>query len=1430
MRYRLDSLLPEKAFQPRGGRRVAFASGGMTLEGGDWSPEPWSQDVIDAVMGNQGGGDQQSSVTVEGAPPEFNGISAVQNGPQGGDNNLNYTPQVFDTNRGGAVDQAGLDQLYQQYFGRPADASGSATWGGQDYGTVLQGILGSQEYASRNPITPTGDTNFNLNDYYQQYFGRNVDPSGAITWANKSPDEIKAGLLGSSEYTSLHPNGALPNQSNAPIASSPLSFNYNKDDPIETQVYQHYIAALGRAPDKAGFDANVAAMRAGASSADVFQSIIDSSEGKRAQESGLANKYGTQTFDENGNPIFKTTTNANDLDLKTNVVKVTPQYSTNPETGAQVTEGQTYYYKDGSAVTVDNSGTVTGYQPPYSTYTDPSLYHKGYKDLTYSGSSLSGGGYNNNTNMGGQTVYTNFQGKLVPVAAAEYLVDPNKHGVLLDKNGDPMLVPKEVSSGWSDKILDYAPMIMAAIATAATAGGASELLVEAAGTMAAEGMAESEIAAMLESVYGATPFEAAQTAASTMGTSTLGTASSIANAGTSVVPEAAISTIPEAAITATPELAFSPAEINAINEGTQLANEAVGTGTLGAGDAALPTVAPSAAAAPINPVTGVPWEATGSGLTSNAAAASPWYATGNPYLDSIIANAGKGSLINGIMGGINAEMGGQNIFKGAGIGALTGAVGAGGATAFGGGLLGNVLGGAAAGATGSSLTGQDITRGLMYGGAGGALNYGLANSDFSKSLPDWANNPVTRGLITGTAYAGATGGNLMRGAVSGAGGAYAGNAINNALNTYFNNPSVQPQGGLPNTRAEVNTNDVRTADNNVPNVAQPQAVSPLAQLTSDNQPLPNIYNEDNYVKPFDAMRAGDVQMSNVDSKSYFIKNEDGTLTAVTPEGTMQVPAGSENQILAQASNVTPIDWTKGDQYVADVGSRAADIQNSTRPIPLATTSDPYGQGNFSGGDTPINARGFGANEPYMQDVASLSKESTAGKGNYGVDIYSVDPIEAGKTITSGTNFVPQTPEEIQTGYDRTEARNLSQAGPMSQPTDPQEALAISESPQVQANATPQQEEIINQLKDIITSDVTTPEQKEEAAKELKQLSIAIATEGSDTGVDKGALSGVDGGDLNGARNGVLGSNGIQPGTAGGLWGDEGNPGLDKPNEAPYPDEPPDEEPPDEEPPEEDLTPDEPIVEPPPDEPPPEEPEKPTKPTPVKPPLKPPLPIKKPVVYPSQIPGYSWNENITGALPHNLTATMLAGASTQEGRRMSQQLKQLYPQLANIDPHLLQTLTGRVGGGGGGALSTPAPGYPSQASGNQTANFAQSNMPASFSALGSAGLQALGGASNPNVAGYASGGDVHVPEFKTGTTGHYVQGRGDGQSDEIPAMLANGEYVFDADTVAALGNGSNEAGAIALDKMREAIRKHKRSAPHTKIPPKAKSPLEYLKGK
>ena len=157
----------------------------------------------------------------------------------------------------------------------------------------------------------------------------------------------------------------------------------------------------------------------------------------------------------------------------------------------------------------------------------------------------------------------------------------------------------------------------------------------------------------------------------------------------------------------------------------------------------------------------------------------------------------------------------------------------------------------------------------------------------------------------------------------------------------------------------------------------------------------------------------------------------------------------------------------------------------------------------------------------------------------------------------------------------------------------------------------------------------------------------------------------------------------------------------------------------------------------------------------------------------------------------------------------------------------------------------------------------------------------------NMGGLASGGlpkkyhdampEGHNPEFVTGLTGYYACGGGTGQSDDIPAMLHDGDYVMDADVVAALGDGSskagreildgfrekvphhdtakgqpvpakiadgeyvfpagfvnalgggdNKAGAKVLDGLREKLRAHKRSAPTSKIPPKAKSPLDYIK--
>lgn len=77
-------------------------------------------------------------------------------------------------------------------------------------------------------------------------------------------------------------------------------------------------------------------------------------------------------------------------------------------------------------------------------------------------------------------------------------------------------------------------------------------------------------------------------------------------------------------------------------------------------------------------------------------------------------------------------------------------------------------------------------------------------------------------------------------------------------------------------------------------------------------------------------------------------------------------------------------------------------------------------------------------------------------------------------------------------------------------------------------------------------------------------------------------------------------------------------------------------------------------------------------------------------------------------------------------------------------------------------------------------------------------------------------------------GKHVAGEGDGQSDDIPAWLADGEYVLDAELVSALGNGSTKAGVELLDEFRRQIRAHKRGGSLNTIPPKSKSPLSYLR--
>lgn len=94
-----------------------------------------------------------------------------------------------------------------------------------------------------------------------------------------------------------------------------------------------------------------------------------------------------------------------------------------------------------------------------------------------------------------------------------------------------------------------------------------------------------------------------------------------------------------------------------------------------------------------------------------------------------------------------------------------------------------------------------------------------------------------------------------------------------------------------------------------------------------------------------------------------------------------------------------------------------------------------------------------------------------------------------------------------------------------------------------------------------------------------------------------------------------------------------------------------------------------------------------------------------------------------------------------------------------------------------------------------------------------------------VGRYAKGGALsHGNEFSTGGGQNYVQGAGNGQSDEIPAKLSDGEFVMDAGSVSRLGAGSSEAGARGMDAIRRAIDDDTKS--DGVVMRKPQSPLHY----
>jgi len=127
--------------------------------------------------------------------PGFNGIDTFQYRVDDGSLRATATVRLL------SLDARWVMRLYAEVLGRtttPSDAEVLFWTGelarGRSRGDVAQGFINSVERRSRE-----------INNFYQLYLGRGVDPSGLQFWlqvwaANNGPEPVQAGLLGSMEY------------------------------------------------------------------------------------------------------------------------------------------------------------------------------------------------------------------------------------------------------------------------------------------------------------------------------------------------------------------------------------------------------------------------------------------------------------------------------------------------------------------------------------------------------------------------------------------------------------------------------------------------------------------------------------------------------------------------------------------------------------------------------------------------------------------------------------------------------------------------------------------------------------------------------------------------------------------------------------------------------------------------------------------------------------------------------------------------------------------------------------------------------------------------------------------------------------------------------------------------------------------------------
>ena len=355
------------------------------MSGGDYTgPSQEYIDAITAAPADQGGG---------GAPADQGGGGGGGGGP------------------------ADLNAIYQQYLGRGVDTSGAGTFAGMDAGSVIAAIQASPEYAARATAGAPVGGGTDLSSIYQQYLGRNVDPSGASTFAGQSADSVINAILNSPEYASragvMGAAGTLPPGAATALASMDVAPSW-----LPPTQYAQY-----------GFNA----------------------QGKRENKEGLATFLQSKTPEGvPGAPIGFTYAGSNKI---------------NPSDDSYGTLTHSYNDEKGGTLTIDQYGN-TQYTPGNQFYAEqlakhPDAIATGYRNQQY----LSRGGIDSTINVPGIGPV-----ELNQAFTAENLYNPNTKQLYKDPSGNYVQVYRPDSGGGFDNIIEKA-VEMGIITVGAIGGG-----------------------------------------------------------------------------------------------------------------------------------------------------------------------------------------------------------------------------------------------------------------------------------------------------------------------------------------------------------------------------------------------------------------------------------------------------------------------------------------------------------------------------------------------------------------------------------------------------------------------------------------------------------------------------------------------------------------------------------------------------------------------------------------------------------------------------------------------------------------------------------------------------------------------------------------------------------------------------------------------